>query len=108
MQRRSSCAKTATVRRCSSVPARKMRTAISLRFAAISFLTGLMPVSDADFGAAAGRASPAAEAGVLVCLVEEERVSGIRAKAAELNATAAKGKAQVWQPSALWVRLDRI
>src|SRR5688572_3657087 len=43
MQSRSSCAKTATVRMFSSVPARKIRTAISLRFAAISFLMGRAP-----------------------------------------------------------------
>src|SRR5882672_3437480 len=40
MLSRSSCAKIATVRSSSSVPARKMRTAISLRLAAISFLMG--------------------------------------------------------------------
>src|SRR4051812_11009377 len=53
MQSLSSCAKTATVRKFNSVPARKIRTAISLRFAAINFLIGRMPPAAETAGAAA-------------------------------------------------------
>src|SRR5688572_12433464 len=97
MHKRSSCAKIATVRRCSSVAARKIRTAISLRFAAISFRTGR--TTGAEVGrdaAAAARVEPADAAGDLEGLEAEVRVRGIWAKAAGLSTKGPKGKSQVW------------
>src|SRR5688572_18299286 len=99
MHKRSSCAKIATVRRCSSVAARKIRTAISLRFAAISFRTGRTiggTVGGRD--PAAARAGPAVAAGDLEGLEVEVRVRGIWAKAAGLSTTGPEGKSQVWVP----------
>src|SRR5688572_17375677 len=96
MHKRSSCAKIATVRRCSSVAARKIRTAISLRFAAISFRTGRTTGAVAGRDAAAARAEPADAAGDFGDLEAEVRVRGIWAKAAGLSTTSPKGKSQVW------------
>src|SRR5687768_10332383 len=95
MHKRSSCAKIATVRRCSSVAARKMRTAISLRFAAINFLTCRMAGTTVSVAATAPRVEPELDAGDLVSLVAEERVRGIWTKPAGLKASRAKGKTQV-------------
>src|SRR5687768_7358274 len=96
MHKRSSCAKIATVLRCSSVAARKMRTAISLRFAAINFLTCRTAAGiTASFAARAPRVEPELDAGDLGSLVAEERVRGIRTKPAGLKASGAKGKTQV-------------
>src|SRR5688500_13082427 len=96
MHKRSSCAKIATVRRCSSVAARKIRTAISLRFAAISFRTGRTTGAEEGRDAAAVRAEPADAAGDLEGLEAEVRVRGIWAKAAGLSTMSPKGKSQVW------------
>src|SRR5688572_12889327 len=94
MHKRSSWAYTATVRKCSSVPARKIRTAISLRLAAISFLIGRITLPLPTWGTVSAREEPAEDGGVLV-LAAEERVRGIWAKPAGLNASCAKGKTQV-------------
>src|SRR5687768_9496617 len=92
MHNLSSCAKIATVRKCSSVPARKIRTAISLRFAAISFRIGRRALGSDD-GESAGAVAGAAgleDAEGFVDLV------GIWAKAAGFRAMSREGEGAIF------------
>src|SRR5688500_1488285 len=93
MHSRSSCAKIATVRRCSSVPARKIRTAISLRFAAISFRIGRRARGSEDAG-------EGVEAAVAAASLEDAEdfvdLVGIWAKAAGFRAMSREGEGAIF------------
>src|SRR5690349_4675176 len=95
MHSRSSWANTATVRRCNSVPARKIRTAISLRFAAINFLMGL----SAGVVAAADGAATEDGAGALDAVRVLDLWRGIRSKAAGFREMLPQGEGKSFGPA---------